>query len=240
LRKSSQDVILIKYKKNKEIKMSKKCLILYATHTGNTEKVAARFKIAFERHGWTVDSVKLNQKSDLMHPTYDIKDYDFLCVGSGIAMHLPFDEILKAVKFPRDRGLDPKQDMAEPPSQMPPEGAGISPGSGKVPGQGGSPPSHHRIVFGPDSKKAVVFVTYSGFDLGPKEAVPSLELLALEVEHLEIEVIGKFSCLGKFIPGPTPETFWGDIRDRPNEYDLMKAEIFIEDKLAEMKDRYNR
>jgi hypothetical protein len=121
---------------------------------------------------------------------------------------------------------------------MPPEGEGSSPGPGFGKGQGpGGPPEHHRIEFGPDSKKAVVFVTYSGFDLGPKEAVPSIELLALEVEHLEFEVIGKFSCLGKFLPGPTPEAFWGDIRDRPNEYDLMKAEIFIEDKLAEIRDR---
>lgn len=204
--------------------MSKKCLILYASHTGNTEKVASRFKIAFERHGWTVDSVKLNEKSDLAHPTYDFKNYDFLCVGSGIEMHLPFDEIITALRFPRGGGRDPKLETSELPPQMPPEGEGSGPG-------------HHRIEFGPDSKKAVVFVTYSGFDLGPKEAVPSIELLALEVEHLEFEVIGKFSCLGKFLPGPTPEAFWGDIRDRPNEYDLMKAEIFIEDKLAEIRDR---
>jgi hypothetical protein len=34
-----------------------------------------------------------------------------------------------------------------------------------------------------------------------------------------------------------PGTFHGDIRDRPNEKDLLKAQYFIEDKLEEIADR---
>ena len=34
-----------------------------------------------------------------------------------------------------------------------------------------------------------------------------------------------------------PGTFHGDIRDRPNERDLLKAEMFIEEKLEEIADR---
>jgi len=209
--------------------LSKKCLILYASHTGNTEKVALRFKGTFEKHGWQVDAVKLNQKSDLMHPTYDFNNYDFCCIGAGIELHEPFSEIVAAMRIPR-YGFDPKKPHSERPPRKPPE----EHGEGK--GQGQSM-AHLRIEFGPDSKKAVVFVTYSGFDLGPKECIPALELLALEVEHLKFQCIGKFSCLGKFVNGPTPEAFWGDIRDRPNENDLKKADIFIEDILAEIRDQ---
>ena len=90
---------------------------------------------------------------------------------------------------------------------------------------------HRKIVLGPDSKKAVVFITYSGYEFGPKEAKPSMQLLALEVEHLSFKCIGQFCCPGKFLHDPTPRTFHGDIRDRPNEKDLRKAEIFIEKSL---------
>jgi hypothetical protein len=30
---------------------SQKCLIIYSSYTGNTEKVAARFEITFKKHG---------------------------------------------------------------------------------------------------------------------------------------------------------------------------------------------
>jgi hypothetical protein len=92
-------------------------------------------------------------------------------------------------------------------------------------------------VLGPDSKKAIIFVTYAGYEFGPKEAAPALQLLDLEIEHIGFECIGHFCCPGKFINGPTPTTYHGDIRDRPNERDLLKAEMFIEEKLEEITDR---
>jgi hypothetical protein len=96
---------------------------------------------------------------------------------------------------------------------------------------------HRKIVLGPDSKKAVVFITYSGYEFGPKEAEPALQLLELEIEHLGFKCIGHFCCPGKFLNDPTPRTYHGDIRDRPNEKDLLKAEMFIEEKLEEIADR---
>ena len=101
--------------------------------------------------------------------------------------------------------------------------------------------NHHRkIVLGPDSKKAVVFTTYSGYEFGPKEAEPSMQLLALEIEHLSFKCIGQFCCPGRFLHHPTPRTYHGDIQDRPNERDLLKAEMFIEEKLEEIADRISR
>ena len=156
---------------------------------------------------------------------FNFNDYDFICAGGGVELHQPYDEILAAIRVPR-YGSDLKLPISERPKQAPPE-------SGE---EGKAPMGHHKIVFGADSKKAVVFVTYSGYDLGPKEAEPSLELLALEIEHLEFECIGRFRCPGRFLNEPTPNTYHGDIRDRPNERDLLKAQMFIEDTLEQLAD----
>jgi len=203
--------------------MGKKCLILYASHTGNTEKVALRFKKVFEKYGWECDSFRLNRKTDLDHLPFNFNNYDFACIGSGIELHEPYSEIVAAMRIPR-YGFDPKN-----PPKVNPDAEGLA--------VAGKPPMQHkRIILGPDSKKAIVFVTYAGYDLGPEEAEPALALLALEVAHLEFRCIGKFCCPGKFVNEPTPETFWGDIRDRPNERDLLKAEIFMEEILESIRD----
>ena len=96
---------------------------------------------------------------------------------------------------------------------------------------------HRKIVLGPDSPKAVVFITYAGYEFGPKEAEPAVQLLALELEHIGFQFIGQFCCPGKYVDDPMPNTFHGDIRDRPNEKDLLKAQMFIEEKLDEIADR---
>ena len=69
------------------------------------------------------------------------------------------------------------------------------------------------------------------FVSGPEETHPALELLALEIKHLRFETIGRFCCPGKFANDPTPYAWHGDIRNRPNERDLLRAELFIEEKL---------
>jgi hypothetical protein len=107
-----------------------------------------------------------------------------------------------------------------------------------IPEDTGNPKKTHRkIILGPGSPKAVVFITYGGYEFGPKEANPALELLELEIEHIGFQCIGRFRCPGKFLDDPMPGTFHGDIRDRPNEKDLLKAEMFIEEKLDEIADR---
>lgn len=94
-----------------------------------------------------------------------------------------------------------------------------------------------KIIPGPE--KGVVFATYSGMHLGPKEAFAALAHLEVELEHLGFECVGRFSCPGKQKPHrepppdmkdrPAPETWHKDIMTRPNKRDLLKAEIFIED-----------
>jgi len=62
-------------------------------------------------------------------------------------------------------------------------------------------------------------------------------LLALELEHIGFQFIGQFCCPGQYLDDPTPRTFHGDIRGRPDEKDLLKAQMFIEEKLEEIANR---
>lgn len=215
--------------------MPKRCLILFSSFTGNTEKVAIRFRDTFIRHGWSCDLFKVQKRAkDILDPPFFLETYDFLCVGSGIRLHLPYNEILNLLRR-LIYGVDPRiplqfRDETIPYIQGPvPE----APPPWEDPQLAGK---HRKIVLGPDSRKAVVFVTYAGYEFGPKEAEPALKLLALEVEHLGFQCIGHFCCPGRYYPYPTPYTYHGDITDRPNEKDLLKAELFIEERLEEIRE----
>jgi hypothetical protein len=187
--------------------MPQKSLILYSSRTGNTEKVALRFKKVFEKKGWQCDIFKVDKNIDIENPPFDYRDYDFLCVGSYIDWSLPPDELL----FIMRHNPQSAHCLRKP--------------SSKAYG-------HRRIVIGP--KKGIVFITYAGAHLGPKEALPALYLLELEMEHLRFECIGQFSCPGKMFNRPTPGFWHGDISHRPSERDLLKAEIFMEEKIEEL------
>ena len=216
--------------------MGKKCLIIYSSYTGNTEKVALRFKSTFERNGWECDLFKIRKKAeDILNPPFDINKYDFLCAGSGIRVHLPYNEILNVLRRLR-LGIDPRIALRNRGETIP----YIKEPLPELPSPWEDPNImnyHRKIVLGPDAKKAVVFTTYAGYEFGPKEAEPSMQLLGLEIEHLRFKCIGYFCCPGRFLHNPTPGTFHGDIQDRPNEKDLLKAEMFIEEKLEEITDR---
>jgi hypothetical protein len=216
--------------------MAKKCLIIYSSYTGNTEKVASRFKNTFEKHGWACDMFKIQKKADdILRPPFNPQDYDFLCAGSGIRVHLPYNEILNVLRRFR-LNMDPRVALRNRDETIP----YIKEPLPEHPSPFDDPnimSYHRKIVLGPDSKKAIVFTTYAGYEFGPVEALPSMQLLALEIEHIRFRVIGQFCCPGRFLNNPTPNTFHGDIRDRPNESDLLKAEMFIEEKLEEIADR---
>ena len=215
--------------------MPKRSLILYASRTGNTEKVVMRFKQVLEKKGWECDLLKIDRKTNVkMHPSpFDCKKYDFLCVGSYVDKSLPSPQLIDIMRNnPQSIHYDPRladpggppelpeewdpSMMASLPDTPPPEGFG-----------------HRKTILGPESKKGIVFVTYSGHDFGPPEAVPALETLALEMAHLHFQCIGKFSCPGKF-GNPKTEVWFKDINQRPHERDLLKAEIFLEEVLEEI------
>ena len=65
----------------------KRNLIVYASRTGNTEKVAHELAKNFERYGWTNELKKLADDYDAEHPDFSFDDYDFACVGSPRQTH---------------------------------------------------------------------------------------------------------------------------------------------------------
>jgi hypothetical protein len=213
--------------------MVKKCLVAYSYFTGNTEKVALRFKNTFENKGWQCDIFKVRKNADdILRPPFDIRSYDFVCAGTGLRGHLPYNEILNMLRGFRT-GMDPRITLrfrdevipyiTEPVPDIPPD---------RDPRF-----AHKKIILGPDSPKSVVFATYGGYEFGPIEAEPALQLLALELMHIGFQCIGHFCCPGKYVDDPMTRTFHGDIRARPDEKDLLKAEMFIEEKLEEIADR---
>jgi hypothetical protein len=212
--------------------MDKKALVLYASYTGNTEKVAVRLESTFVKNRWSCDRIQIRKRSeDILHPRFDLACYDFVCVGSGIRSHLPYNEILNVLRRLR-LGADPRYSLRMRDETIP---------YIEEPLPKGPPPwtaqslveSHRKIDLGPGSPRAIVFVTYSGCEFGPKEADPSLRLLDLEIEHLGFRCVGHFSCPGRFLDHPMPNAYHGDIRHRPDEHDLLVAERFLEKRLRE-------
>jgi len=211
--------------------MNRKCLIVYSSFSGNTAKVAERFKSTFEKNNWQCDIFRVGRKFDYMNPPFEFKNYDLVCVGSGLMSHLPSEEMLNTIQK-QFYGIDPKllkrgrwEDVPMP-EDRPPDGVPRRKGGG----------THHKIILN-DTKRSIVFATYAGYEFGPKEAEPALQLLELEMMHLGFRCIGHFCCPGKFGNEPLPGTFHGDITGRPNETDLLKAEMFIEEKLEEIAER---
>jgi hypothetical protein len=89
------------------------------------------------------------------------------------------------------------------------------------------PHADHKIVPGP--KCGIVFCSYGGIHLGPKEAEPALKLLELELEHLSFEVIGSLAVPGSMGDRYNPNWYHGDMRGRPNAEDLRDVGSFVDD-----------
>ena len=76
-----------------KIQMKKKALILYASITGNTEKIAKAFQRSFEHYGFTVDMCKVTNKTEYVPKNY--QDYDVVCLGSLIIAGSPTSAVIK-------------------------------------------------------------------------------------------------------------------------------------------------
>ena len=67
----------------------RKGLIVYASHTGNTERVALRFQKVFEEKGWACDCIKAARGMKPVNPD----DYALVCIGSPILAGVHAKEI---------------------------------------------------------------------------------------------------------------------------------------------------
>jgi len=216
------DVLAASGPESEKKKASKKSLFMYASHNNNTAKVAERFKSTLERNGWQCDIFKIKQDGDPTAFPYTIKDYDLVCAGSGINLHTPYAELIAVIRVPR-YGYDPLKAVQPNPSLPQTEEE-----SNKMRAGGKGAPTHGKIVFSPESKKCISFATYGGLEFGPWEVQPALDWINVEMAHLSIEPVGTFCCPGKFLPYDVQSGYYNDLTTRPNEKDLMRAELFIE------------
>jgi hypothetical protein len=82
----------------------------------------------------------------------------------------------------------------------------------------------------------MVFCTYGGVHLGPREAEPALTLLEVELEHLFIKPIGSLAVPGSMGDKAHAEGYFGDLRGRPNEEDLSVVAPFVDGIVKKLKE----
>ena len=170
----------------------RRALLLYATMTRNTEKVAEWFRDTFQHYGWEVTFVRVARNTDwagLQDQLY-FDDYDLICLGGA-----PLQAVIKAFSFGGGGALEQevqnnldsaKGDAAAPPKK--PEGAVWRRHRAPAPGM----PNHQN-----PRPLGLVFTTYGGGFYGSDEATATLETLCMYLKLHDVDVIGRFSCAGK-------------------------------------------
>jgi len=73
-------------------------LIYYSSLTGNTEQVAQAIGGVFADADWVNDYVKVGKNFDPKNHGIDFLAYDFICVGSPVFWHVPFDPLLWGIR----------------------------------------------------------------------------------------------------------------------------------------------
>ena len=79
----------------------RRALILYATMTKNTEKVATWFNETFNEYGWETNLIRIMPNTnwaELQDKLY-FDDYDLVCLGSPIVGGSVLQPIIKALSF---------------------------------------------------------------------------------------------------------------------------------------------
>lgn len=223
-----------------------RALILYATMTKNTEKIAVAMKETFEYYRWEVTLFRMTmKKEDWAGRQEDLyfDDYDVVCLGSPIVAGYPITVVNKV--FSLGAGGQLEQNV----QKQVDGGAGFKmnsdtmkgPASGmdeKKPGAGGPPPRtigaqwRRRQCAYPGGPTAdnyqpvgVVFTTYGGGFYGSNECRTTLAALKMFLEMNNVSVIGQFACCGReFGPAGLKEhekprlVVPGEIQD-PAEYE---------------------
>ena len=142
--------------------IKQKGLIMVASVTGNTMRVAKAFGKAFENVGWTYDLVQIDKNTNFKKDPVYFDDYDFVCLGSPIMAGLPAPAIGRVL------GLT----QPEPPRMW--KGS-------RIPGM----PSGDCD---PNDVKGVVFATYAG---AIREAYSTLAVEKQYLECLGLKIVGE-------------------------------------------------
>lgn len=170
--------------------MTNRALILYATSTGNTAKVAGTFQQVLEGYDWAVDAVRLEPDTDLRRQGIFVDDYSLLLVGSPVISSGPAPLIAKKMALVDiDSPRLYRNELIFPGSFCHPENRPLGVG----------------------------FVTYSGETYGPCEAEPALSTLEMHLRYLSIPTIGKFACPGRKASKTTIDLIASELRISPAE-----------------------
>lgn len=149
----------------------KKALVMYASITGNTEKIGFAFKEALEEMGWSVDTCKLTNKTNFNDDPIFLDEYDLFFLGSPIMAGLPSTLLGKNLGLTQSIPPRMYSDRIIMPGLKRPETDDYTP-------------------------YAVVYATYGGASTGPKECLATLEIEKLYLDNLYMQTIGQFACLG--------------------------------------------
>ena len=86
----------------------RRALILYATMTKNTEKIAVSFQDTFQAYQWDVTMLRLknNMNIDEIQPQVYFDDYDVICLGSPIVAGYPLKIVSKLFSLGAHSGLE--------------------------------------------------------------------------------------------------------------------------------------
>lgn len=175
----------------------RRALILYATMTHNTEKVANWFKETFGYYNWEVEMIRLKPQMDW--ESYEGKtyfdDYDVICLGSSIVAGAPLKPVSDnlglngdGVNFKKsvDKLLNNQSDIN--PGESRPAGGRWRRNAAPYPG-----------IYNKTNSRpfGIVFCTYGGGFFGAAEAGGTLAMLEIYLRNLDVDIVGKFACGGK-------------------------------------------
>jgi hypothetical protein len=211
----------------------RRVLLMYATMTKNTEKVAVWFRERFIHYGWDVMFLRLKMDTDWAALQKDLyfDDYDLVMLGSPIVGGSPLQVVIRAFSFGAggsleakvQKNIDENKDDASEPAE-PTHGVLWRRERAPCPGM----PNHkNRRPLG------VVFTTYGGGFYGSAECLATLEQMKLYLLTHDVDVIGKFSCAGKetgpagYPVGVKPKKdFVPGRKDEGADADLPDAEMY--------------
>lgn len=180
------------------MEMNGKALILYATMTKNTEKIATWFKETFEYYFFNVTMFRMKANADWngMQEKLYFDDYDVVCLGSPIIAGAPMMIVTKALSLGGGGALEKAIEdtpSGDTPKAATPEGAPKMLAfwrRNQGPYMGVLPKNDYQPL-------GIVFTTYGGGFYGSDECIATLELMKLYLELNDVKVIGKFACCGK-------------------------------------------
>lgn len=172
----------------------RKALILYATMTSNTEKIATAFESVFDAYNWSVKRIRIRNQKELAERQDELyfDNYDVIALGSPIVGGMPLQPVIQAFslggggKLEQSVGKELRGEKGQVPDQ-PPKGKWRRHDA-----------PYAGVLNKPDSRPlGIVFCTYGGGFYGSEEAMPVLNTLKLYLNTYSVDVQGFFACGGR-------------------------------------------